>query len=78
MLTINQLLRFLPFILLGLYYIFVLKSSIDFYYKLIILVGILFTSLWVYYKKEKNTKTNKLRFYLFLGISIIIILMHYI
>ncbi|AWL79182.1 hypothetical protein DKB58_09660 [Capnocytophaga canimorsus] len=78
MLTINQLLRFLPFILLGLYYFFVLKSSIDFYYKLIILVGILFTGLWVYYKKEKNTKTNRLRFYLFLGISIIIILMHYI
>ncbi|MFK8284192.1 hypothetical protein [Capnocytophaga canis] len=73
----ERLISFIPFVLLGFYYFFISKPQVALDFKLMTLGGILLVSLWMYLKKVRNTQTNRFIFYLFLGISGVIIA-HYL
>jgi len=68
----NKLIRFLPFLLLVLYYLLVERFEISWHYKFAILGAMLVCSLLVYLRKDKRNNV-----YLLLGISSAFITMMY-
>lgn len=72
-----KLVRFLPFILLALYYLLIEIFVIEWKYRLTLLGVMILISLLLFLKKDKKFKRNKNTLYLFLSISSVFMIMIY-